>query len=94
MNFQLPFNSNVRVRFFEPVAVEGSPCHRIVDLIGISYSHDGFDSVDAISAGYASQFHHPQHSCQESAQEIKRKVDESLKKEPTPEASSEDSESV
>lgn len=76
MEFQLPFNDKVRVRLFEPVKVQSSPCHRIVDVIGFSYEHDAFTSVDAVTAGYASQFHHPDHSCQKSVKDIKKTVDE------------------
>ena len=76
MEFQLPFNSRVRVRFFEPVKVDNSPCHRVVDLVGVSYEHDNFQSVDSVGVAYASQFHHPSHSCQKSVKDIKKDVDE------------------
>lgn len=79
MNFPLPFNDRIRIRLFEPVAAANSPCHRIVDLIGVSFAHDGFTTVDSITAGYASQFHHPEHGWnQKSVAEIKKTVDETV----------------
>ena len=75
MEFQLPFNDSIRIRLFEPVKVANSPCHRVLDVIGVTYDHDKFTSVDAIGVAYASQFHHPDHSCQKSVKDIKEDVD-------------------
>lgn len=90
MDFQLPFNSKIRVRLFHPVAAADSPCHRFVDILGISYDHDDFQTVDAVSAGYASQFHHPQHSCQKSVEDIRKDVDAALEKTPKQDAPASD----
>ena len=79
MDFPLPFNDRIRIRLFEPVAVQDSPCHRVVDVLGVSFAHDGFSTVDSITAGYASQFHHPQHGWnQKSVAEIKKTVDDTV----------------
>lgn len=74
MEFQLPFNDSIRIRLFEPVKVDNSPCHRVVDLVGMSYDHDNFESVDALGVAYASQFHHPDHPIhtEEGREEMKK----------------------
>ena len=81
MNFQLPFNDRIRIRLFEPVAVQDSPCHRVVDILGVSFAHDDFSTVDGISAGYASQFHHPSHSWNKATvAELQKRVDKTIEK--------------
>lgn len=53
MRFQLPGNSRIHIRLFEPVDVK-SECHRLYDIIGIET--DGGD-IDAICHAHASRFH-------------------------------------
>ena len=82
MNFQLPFNSRVRVRLFEPLKADNLPCHRFLEVIGFAYDHEDYQTVDSpMVVGYASQFHHPKTG---SVEQIKKTVDETnakLKKE-------------
>ena len=56
MKFQMPFNSRVQIRLFEPIETVND-CYRMVD-VGLEYPQDqGSPRIDSIGMGYASQFH-------------------------------------
>ncbi len=56
MKFQMPFNSRVQIRLFEPIETVND-CYRMVD-VGLEYPQDqGSPRIDSIGMGYASSLH-------------------------------------